>query len=318
MRRGLNVIVALSFGILALAPLTAAAQGTQAGQSGPNRLPPQLIERGRPAERVVVLPGDIDERRAEDVRRAFREVMNRYPPALGRVLRLDPTLLTNEAYLTPYPALAEFLRMHPEVTRYSGYFLSYADEGGNSWEPATADARARSEALTMWRGFLGDMTAFSVFLVVTGALIYLVRYFVSHRRWLRATKVQTDVHNRLLERFSSNDELLAYVQSPAGAKFLQASPVSVESSDTPAVAAPLNRILWSVQVGLVLATGGLGLLFIRNHLIEEISQLLMVMGTIAVSLGVGFTLAAVASYVISSRLGLLNRAPGPRGDGSRE
>ena len=316
MRRGLNVIIAVSFGILALAPQMAAAQA--AAQPKPDRLPPQLIERARQPERVVVLPGDIDERRAEDVRRAFREVMNRYPPALGRVLRLDPTLLSNEAYLAPYPALAEFIRLHPEVTRYSGYFLSYADGDGNSWEPADAEARVRSEALGMWRGFIGDMTAFSVFLVVTGALIWLVRYFVSHRRWLRATKVQTDVHNRLLERFSSNEELLAYVQSPAGAKFLQAAPVSVEAADVPSVAAPVSRILWSVQAGLVLATGGVGLLFIRGHLIEEISQLLMVVGTIAVSLGVGFTLAAGASYVISNRLGLLGRTPGSRTDGSRE
>ena len=44
----------------------------------------------------------------------------------------------------------------------------------------------------------------------------------------------------------------------------------------------------------------------------------MVVGTIAVSLGVGFTLAAGASYVISNRLGLLGRTPGSRTDGSRE
>jgi hypothetical protein len=288
-----------------MAPRVAAGQTAPAAPA-----PPRPLERN-----IIVLPGDIDERRAEDIRRAFQEVMRRYPPALGRVLKLDPTLLTNQAYLAPYPALAEFLRLHPEVARYSGYFLSYVSENGNSWEPQDADQRVRSQALDMWRSMIGDLGAFSVFLVVTAALVWLVKYFVGHRRWLRTTKVQSEVHNRLLERFSSNDELMAYVQSPAGEHFLQAMPVAIESSDAPALAAPLSRILWSVQVGLVLAAGGIGMLIIRDNLIEEVSQMLMVLGTLAISLGIGFSLAALASYLLSSRLGLLNRpTPGPRGD----
>ena len=48
------------------------------------------------------------------------------------------------------------------------------------------------------------------------------------------------------------------------------------------MAAPLGRILWSVQAGLVLAVAGAGMLFIRRHLLEEVSQMLLVIGTLAV------------------------------------
>ena len=42
------------------------------------------------AGRVILVPGDLNQQKAEDIRRAFRETMQRYPPALGQVLKLDP------------------------------------------------------------------------------------------------------------------------------------------------------------------------------------------------------------------------------------
>jgi hypothetical protein len=69
-------------------------------------------------------------------------------------------------------------------------------------------------------------------------------------------------------------------------------------------AAPLNRILWSVQAGLVLACAGIGMLFIKRHVMEEVAQMMFAMGTLGLSIGIGFALAAFASYVISQRLGL--------------
>ena len=131
-----------------------------------------------------------------------------------------------------------------------------------------------------------------------------MKYFIGHRRWIRTAKVQTEVHSRLLERFSSNDELLAYVQSPAGARFLQALPAA-SGRERHSVAAPISRILWSVQAGLVLACGGIGFLFIKRHVIEDVAQMMIAMGTLGVSIGIGFALAALASFVISQRLGLL-------------
>lgn len=260
------------------------------------------------AGRVILVPGDLNQQRAEDVRRAFRDAMQRYPPALGQILKLDPSLMTNPAYMAPYPVVAEFLKLHPEVTRYPGYFLSYVETGYyNSYPQGPTDPATehRREVMRMWENTFEGISIFLVFLTCVFGLGWAVKYFIGHRRWIRTAKVQTEVHSRLLERFSSNDELLAYVQSPAGARFLQALPAA-PADNGHTVGAPINRILWSVQAGLVLACGGIGLLFIKRHVVEDVAQMMFAMGTLGLSIGIGFALAAVASYVISQRLGLLD------------
>ena len=85
-----------------------------------------------------------------------------------------------------------------------------------------------------------------------GTLAWLMRSAIDHRRWLRAMKIQTEAHTKIVDRLSSNEDLLAYMQSPTGQRFLTAS-LGVASvrptSPPPVVGAPFNRILWSVQAG---------------------------------------------------------------------
>ena len=258
------------------------------------------------AGRVILIPGDLNQQKAEDIRRAFRETMQRYPPALGQVLKLDPSLMANPAYLASYPVLVEFMKLHPEVQRYPAYFLNYVDTGYYYQRDEVQDPvlQHQRDVMRMWENTFEGISIFFVFLTIAFGLAWAVKYFIGHRRWIRTAKVQTEVHSRLLERFSSNDELLAYVQSPAGARFLQALP-SVPAENGHSVAAPISRILWSVQAGLVLACGGIGLLFIKRHVMDDVAQMMFAMGTLGVSIGIGFALAALASFVISQRLGLL-------------
>jgi hypothetical protein len=80
-------------------------------------------------------------------------------------------------------------------------------------------------------------------------------------------------------------------------------------------AAPLSRILLSVQIGVVLLTGGIGLLYVKR-LVPEFLSAPLVFGVMAIAIGVGFVLAAGSSYVLSRRLGLLDRpAERPAGPG---
>jgi hypothetical protein len=62
-------------------------------------------------------PAAIEEPNAQWTRDQFRQLMQRYPPELRNVLSIDPTLLSNQSYLAPYPALASFLSQHPDVAR---------------------------------------------------------------------------------------------------------------------------------------------------------------------------------------------------------
>jgi hypothetical protein len=71
------------------------------------------------------------------------------------------------------------------------------------------------------------------------------------------------------------------------------------------VGSPAGRILWSAQIGIVLALGGLGLFIARNNVIDEAAQALYVVAIVAIALGIGFALSAIAAYALSKQLGLL-------------
>jgi hypothetical protein len=244
----------------------------------------------------------MDPAEAGETRDQLHTVLRQYPPSLAEILRLDPTLLASDQFMATYPALSAFLAQHPEVARNPAYF--FGTEHVRSWE----DYGPRAEAVRVWRSVVDGIQIFSVFVVVTGTLVWLVKMLVDHRRWLRQSKVQTEVHTKLLDRFASNEDLLAYIQSPAGRKFLESTPISVEA-DAPArsVGAPFNRIFWSVQAGTVLLLSGLGLQFVgARQQWEEIGQPLSSMGILVVAIGLGFIISAAASYFLSRRLGLIS------------
>src|SRR5262252_2367193 len=50
-------------------------------------------------------------------------LLQKYPPRLGEILRLDHSLLSNENYLAPYPDLRQFLQQHPEVLRDPDFYV---------------------------------------------------------------------------------------------------------------------------------------------------------------------------------------------------
>jgi hypothetical protein len=259
-----------------------------------------------PARPATVAPAppaaaDVD---ARATREQLRELMQRFPPNLGRVLKMDPTLLGSEAYLAQYPALASFLAAHPEVAHNPSYYLHFVQIEGEEWQPVDA----RTESMRMYRNMMESIGAFCIFLASAGLIAWFLRTFIDYRRWLRVSRVQTEVHNKLLERFAGTGDLMAYVQSPAGRRFLESAPIPLDPGPR-SVAPPLGRILWSVQAGVVLAVVGLGFEVVSYRVIEDIGQPLALIGVLAIALGIGFILSGGASYVLARRLGLLEPVP---------
>jgi len=242
---------------------------------------------------------------AKQVRTALGQVLARYSPSVRRVLGLDPSLLTKQGYLDPYPELVAFLNEHPEIVRDPAYFIP---ENENYYTPPDRE----TQVIRMWGSFFGGWVAFLVFCVVTGALVWLVKTLVDYRRWSRLSKVQTEAHNKLLDRFGANEDLLAYIATPAGKRFLESAPIMLEPTVSSA-GGPLRRILWAVEIGLVVGCGGGGLMFARQFVPPEIGQVLSVAAILAIALGVGFVLAAAASYLISWRTGILGSAASRNG-----
>jgi hypothetical protein len=249
---------------------------------------------------------------AEETRRDLENLLRQYPPALPRILRLDPSLVGNPAYLEPYPALATFLAQHPEIGHNPGYF--FAEYDVNSGDPRYRQT-AQERAVNMWREAIQGLTIGTVLLAIGSGVIWLIKTLIDYRRWSRLSKIQTDVHNKLLDRFTSNEDLLAYIQTPAGKRFLESAPIAVESPRS--IGAPLGRILWSAQAGAVLTVLGIGIEVVSSNALEEIAPPLAAFGAVVIALGVGFLVSAVLAYVLTRRFGLLNdpnaAAPDTRG-----
>ena len=248
---------------------------------------------------TTAAPTVVTDTDSHETRETFHATLQRYPTEVSRVLKLDPSLMTNQSYLANYPALASFLAQHPEIAHSPAFYLDNIYVG--------EDPRGENSSERVWRSTVEGLSIFAVMALVTGVLTWLVRTLIEHRRWSRMSKVQAEVHNKLLDRFTTNEDLLAYIQTPAGKRFLESAPIALDGAPR-AVSAPIGRILWSVQVGLVLAAAGWGLTYVSGSIEKTVSQPLYAMGVLAISIGIGFVISGVVSYVLSRRLGLWETA----------
>jgi hypothetical protein len=252
---------------------------------------------------VVIQDDDTPAPDAERVRESMRQVLDRVPPSVRQVLQLEPSLLGSAEYLAPYPELAAFIARHPEVIRNPAFYVGTPHDNDWSRDPARV-------AVSMWTDVMQGLFILTLFLIVTGIFTWLIRTFIDYRRWLRLSKVQNDTHTKLLDRLTNNEDLIAYMQTTAGRRFLELAPISLDAASRP-LGAPLNRILWSVQAGVVLALGGIGMVIISHRTVPEVSGPVMAVGILAIAIGAGFAVSAVVAWVLSKRLGLLDPKASP-------
>lgn len=242
---------------------------------------------------------------AESTREELRGILRTYPETVGEILRRDPTLMARPDYMASYPQLAQFVAQHPEIPRNVEYYF----DGYQGWQ-RRQQLDPEYEALGV---LLGGLAGFLAFSAIFGVLVWLVRAVIQHRRWLKSSQVQADVHSKLMDRMTTNEELLAYIQSPAGRRFLEAVPPRPEP-ESPAFGAPIGPIIWSMMAGIVFATVGAGFRVAAGSIGDEVQKAFTVVGVILVSLGVGFLVAAIMAFVVSSRLGLFPARPAPTPD----
>jgi len=284
---------ALTASVVALVLAAAGHAGAQTPPRAPNpERPPVLIERGAQlsdSERAAA-----DSQNAWNTQQDLWRVMRQYPPAVGEIIQRDPSLLTKPEYMAAYPALAAFLEQRPEVVRNPGFYF-----GSYQYRERTS----REDAIEMMQIIMAGMAGGTVLIAVLSVFVWLVKTLVDHRRWLRTSKVQVEMHGKLLDRLTTNEELLAYAQSPAGSRFLESTPIALDA-DTRATA-PVSRIIWSMQAGIVLMALGTGLWFVGQNSIDEVRQAILVIQAIAGAVGVGLLVSALAAYVVSGRLGIL-------------
>jgi hypothetical protein len=224
-----------------------------------------------------------------DVRNKFVNLLSQHPSELPTMLTLDPTLLSNEAFLAGYPDLAEFVKTYPQVRRNPRYYLA-------NYYPEPTVIRNQSPGDEILEGTF----ILSIMGLIAFTLAWIVRTIIEQRRWSRLSRIQTEVHNKILDRFGTSTELIEYMKTPAGSRFLESAPIPLrETPVTPTT--PASRVLWSIQVGIVVGAGALGMMIVSGRLN---SSSLFGLGVILFCFGAGFVASALVSLTVSRRLGL--------------
>ena len=285
--------------LLALPGFAQGSPARPADQPKPNRLPKQLVDVQPGAAAAPAAPVAPDE---ETVNRTRRQLMDllRTSPRLSEVLSRDASLLGNSEYVQrTNPELAQFLAAHPEIVRNPEFYL-FGGRGGERLDDVRFNAERSTERERITNRIINDAGPVFAVLVFLFAGVYLLRLVMDNLRWKRVVRLQTDVHNKLLDKFGTSQELLAYMQTDAGKRFLEGSPISVSLPEAePQWGSPLARVIRPLQVGIVVTAAGIGMVTIVEEPVFSI-------GKIVLMVGVGFIISAAASWLIARSSGLLS------------
>ena len=270
------------------------------------------VAQARPVEQVRLDPTAMPVASDKDVAATQEELIRllRQSPTLTTVVARDPSLLSNLEYVRHNnPQLAQFLENHPEVALNPDFYLfTHLNVDGHPdqalerevWPnlPEMREGRRLSEELA------SDVAPAMVFIGVVGAILWLTRVFLENRRWSRIFKLQTDVHGKLIDRFGSSQELLNYMGTEAGKRFLEAAPIPVDFESQQRMPNAVARVLTPLQIGIVMVLRGAGFL-VRRHAETDMRIPMLVLGTIFLMPGIGFILSAGITWILAGRLGLI-------------
>jgi len=241
------------------------------------------------AERAAESPSqnEGEDRGPYATRAKLRRLLERYSSELATVLALEPALLGNEQFLKGHPELYELVSKHPEIPQHPDFYL--------------ADIAPRRSRQSAAEEIIEALSISVVFASIALALAWLVKTIIEQKRWNRLSRQQSEVHNKILDRFGNTEELLQYIKTPAGAKFLESAPIPLHA-ERPANRPLIPRGLWSIQAGIVIAAGALGLILVSFRYSGDSAADLFSLGAIGFCIGAGFILSSVISLFVSRRL----------------
>jgi hypothetical protein len=277
-------------------------------------LPVQSATQTRRAEatQIVAAPAPISDKDLADIQEQLIKLL-RMSPTLTTVVAHDPSLLSNQDYVSRNnPQLAQFLALHPEIARNPEFYLFTNVSGpghrSEALERAVWPDMGQSYHTTAAEKLADEMPPVLGLGAFLAALLWMIRAFLENRRWGRIFKLQSEVHNRLIDKFSSNQELALYMGTEAGKRFLEAAPIPVGFEPEQRVPNAVARVLTPLQIGVVLVLLGAGLFLLRN-VSSEMHIPMLVWGTIAIMPGLGFIISAAITWFLAGRLGLMPDRP---------
>jgi hypothetical protein len=236
----------------------------------------------------------------------------RVSPTLAEVVSSDPSLLADQQYVAKSnPELATFLQEHPEIGRNPSFWL---------FSELRSPQQKYYDVLEQKRGFvpardvrgggfdhvMSNVAPMIVMIVLLCALAWIIRTLTESRRWTKVFTLQSEVHGKLIDRFASNQELLGYMETDAGRRFLEAAPI-VTQPDSRRMPNLVSRMMATLQVGLVLMLLGTGLVMLKN-VVGDAGTTMLVLGVVALMPGIGLIMSAGILWLLGKRLNLVERS----------
>ncbi len=237
----------------------------------------------------------------------------RVSPTLAEVVSSDPSLLANQEYVAKSnPELATFLQEHPEVGRNPSFWLfselrSPQQKYYEVLEPKRGFVPARDARGSGFDHVMSNVAPMIVMIVLLCALAWIIRTLTESRRWTKVFTLQSEVHGKLIDRFASNQELLGYMETDAGRRFLEAAPIVTEP-DSRKMPNLVSRMMATLQVGLVLMLLGTGLVMLKN-VVGDAGTTMLVLGVVALMPGIGLIMSAGILWLLGKRLNLVETQP---------
>jgi hypothetical protein len=137
-------------------------------------------------------------------------------------------------------------------------------------------------------------------IIVMSGFFSVVAFFIyavsTTLRRTRVARAQADIQTKLLDKFGSSQELLQYLQTDAGQRFLQ------PEEGPPEPKSPHSRILRSITAGTIMTFLGIGFVLLSRWIEEG----MLVPGVFSLAIGLGFLVSSAVAFHLSKSWGLFN------------
>lgn len=137
-------------------------------------------------------------------------------------------------------------------------------------------------------------------IMVFGGTVAIFWVVFSTIRRLKVARIQSEVHSRLIDKVGSSQEFLTFLESESGKQLVASIGIEQPSRN------PYNRILTSVQAGVILVCVSIALLVLGVNY-ADVAEGFKILGGLGLAVGVGFLISAGLSYRLSKSFGLLDR-----------
>ncbi len=154
----------------------------------------------------------------------------------------------------------------------------------------------------------GDVAVFFFIMAALGFIAWTV--WLGAKRRQEQGRAQTDLQHRLLDKFSSPQEIGDFLQTEGGRRFL--SGLTIERTPVGTRHAG-KRILLALQIGTVVtllgtATLSLGIVYPMHRPDEPHPA--VIFGLLVLAIGIGFLISAGISYRLSKAWGIFSESNG--------